>query len=86
MTLDEIGQGHGVTRERIRQIEAKTMSKLRHPSRAEALRDISELGVLTYQCPSERHRAAGRSAHLHVHLESTVRPATWRELLFIRGG
>ncbi|GGO63504.1 hypothetical protein GCM10012289_10720 [Nonomuraea cavernae] len=39
MTLDEIGRVYGVTRERIRQIEAKTMSKLRHPSRAMALRD-----------------------------------------------
>lgn len=37
-TLDEIGKVYGVTRERIRQIEAKTMSKLRHPSRARALR------------------------------------------------
>ncbi len=37
-TLDEIGQVYGVTRERIRQIESKTMSKLRHPSRCEALR------------------------------------------------
>ncbi|NUR92009.1 MAG: RNA polymerase sigma factor [Nonomuraea sp.] len=39
MTLDEIGRVYGVTRERIRQIEAKTMSKLRHPSRSLALRD-----------------------------------------------
>ena len=38
-TLDEIGQVHGVTRERIRQIETKTMAKLRHPSRSQALRD-----------------------------------------------
>jgi RNA polymerase primary sigma factor len=38
-TLDEIGQLHGVTRERIRQIESKTMAKLRHPSRSQALRD-----------------------------------------------
>jgi RNA polymerase primary sigma factor len=38
-TLDEIGQVYGVTRERIRQIESKTMSKLRHPSRSEILRD-----------------------------------------------
>jgi RNA polymerase primary sigma factor len=38
-TLDEIGHLHGVTRERIRQIETKTMAKLRHPSRSEALRD-----------------------------------------------
>jgi RNA polymerase primary sigma factor len=37
-TLDEIGQTYGVTRERIRQIEAKTMSKLRHPGRSEQLR------------------------------------------------
>ncbi|MGH3669440.1 MAG: sigma-70 family RNA polymerase sigma factor, partial [Pseudonocardiaceae bacterium] len=37
-TLDEIGQVHGVTRERIRQIESKAMSKLRHPSRSQALR------------------------------------------------
>ncbi|MFF0610861.1 RNA polymerase sigma factor [Nocardia tengchongensis] len=36
-TLDDIGKVYGVTRERIRQIEAKTMSKLRHPSRAQAL-------------------------------------------------
>ncbi len=38
-TLDEIGKVYGVTRERIRQIEAKTMSKLRHPSRSQVLRD-----------------------------------------------
>lgn len=41
-TLDEIGQVYGVTRERIRQIEAKTMKKLRHPSRAGSLRDYLE--------------------------------------------
>jgi RNA polymerase primary sigma factor len=39
-TLDQIGEEHGVTRERIRQIEAKTMSKLRHPSRSQMLRDF----------------------------------------------
>ena len=38
-TLDEIGKVYGVTRERIRQIESKTMSKLRHPSRSKVLRD-----------------------------------------------
>jgi RNA polymerase primary sigma factor len=38
-TLDQIGQVYGITRERIRQIEAKTMSKLRHPSRSQVLRD-----------------------------------------------
>ncbi|MDT7612410.1 MAG: polymerase primary sigma factor, partial [Pseudonocardiales bacterium] len=41
-TLDEIGQTYGVTRERIRQIEAKTMSKLRHPGRSEQLRGYLE--------------------------------------------
>jgi len=39
MTLDEIGKIYGVTRERIRQIESKCMSKLRHPSRSEVLKD-----------------------------------------------
>ncbi|MFI5062284.1 MAG: sigma-70 domain-containing protein, partial [Actinomycetales bacterium] len=38
-TLDEIGKVYGVTRERIRQIESKIMSKLRHPSRSNLLRD-----------------------------------------------
>jgi RNA polymerase primary sigma factor len=38
-TLDEVGYLHGVTRERIRQIESKTMAKLRHPSRSHVLRD-----------------------------------------------
>jgi len=37
-TLDEIGQVYGVTRERIRQIEAKTMTKLRHPAESQTLR------------------------------------------------
>ena len=38
-TLEEIARVYGVTRERIRQIETKTMTKLRHPSRSQALRD-----------------------------------------------
>ncbi|NTW41065.1 MAG: RNA polymerase sigma factor [Cellulomonadaceae bacterium] len=41
-TLDDIGRVYGVTRERIRQIEAKTMAKLRHPARSQALRDYLE--------------------------------------------
>jgi RNA polymerase primary sigma factor len=41
-TLEEVGQQFGVTRERIRQIEAKTLSKLRHPSRAQQLKDYLE--------------------------------------------
>ena len=38
-TLEEVGKQFDVTRERIRQIESKTMSKLRHPSRSQSLRD-----------------------------------------------
>ena len=38
-TLEEVGQKFGVTRERIRQIEAKTLRKLRHPSRSKKLKD-----------------------------------------------
>jgi RNA polymerase primary sigma factor len=41
-TLEEVGRSFGVTRERIRQIEAKTMSKLRHPARSQKLRDYLE--------------------------------------------
>jgi len=41
-TLDEIGQVYGMTRERIRQFESKKMSKLRHPSRSQVLRDYLE--------------------------------------------
>ena len=39
-TLEEIAQMYGVTRERIRQIEAKALRKLRHPSRAKKLKDF----------------------------------------------
>lgn len=46
-TLDEIGQEFGVTRERIRQIEAKTMAKLRHPSRTASLRDFLDVEDFT---------------------------------------
>ena len=41
-TLEEVGKEFGVTRERIRQIESKTLSKLRHPSRSQKLRDYLE--------------------------------------------
>ena len=43
-TLEEVGQEFGVTRERIRQIESKTLLKLRHPSRAAKLRDYLDEG------------------------------------------
>ena len=42
MTLEEIGKIYGVTRERIRQIESKSMTKLRHPSRSQVLKDYLE--------------------------------------------
>jgi len=41
-TLEEVGREFGLTRERIRQIESKTLSKLRHPSRSQKLRDYLE--------------------------------------------
>ena len=40
-TLEEVGREFGVTRERIRQIESKTLSKLRHPNRSQKLRDVA---------------------------------------------
>ncbi len=53
-TLDEIGKVYGVTRERIRQIESKTMSKLRHPSRSQVLRDYLDLSP---PAPGPRRRS-----------------------------
>src|SRR5439155_20431015 len=44
-TLEEVGQSFAVTRERIRQIEAKAVRKLRHPSRSGKLRALLELGT-----------------------------------------
>jgi RNA polymerase primary sigma factor len=41
-TLEEVGREFGVTRERIRQIESKTLAKLRHPQRSQKLRDYLE--------------------------------------------
>jgi RNA polymerase primary sigma factor len=46
-TLEEVGQSFGVTRERIRQIEAKALHKLRHPSRSRKLRAFVEVNDIT---------------------------------------
>jgi RNA polymerase primary sigma factor len=43
-TLEEVGRAFGVTRERIRQIESKTLAKLRHPQRSQKLRDYLDDG------------------------------------------
>jgi RNA polymerase primary sigma factor len=43
-TLEEVGKEFGVTRERVRQIESKTLAKLRHPLRSEKLRDYLDEG------------------------------------------
>ena len=54
-TLEQVGQTFAVTRERIRQIEAKALRKLRHPSRLNRLRGFLELGArdLLSSCPSK---------------------------------
>ena len=65
-TLDEIGQVYGVTRERIRQIEMKTMQKLRHPSRASVLRDyvdFDESGSLAAAMRRARKERYGTAVH-----------------------
>ena len=43
LTLEQVGKHFGVTRERVRQIEARTMSKLKHPNRSERLRDYLDV-------------------------------------------
>ncbi len=58
-TLDEIGKVYGVTRERIRQIESKTMSKLRHPSRSQVLRDYLD-------CARPAHRPNGAAGQVRM--------------------
>src|SRR4051812_16689958 len=63
-TLDEIGQVYGVTRDRIRQIESKTMSKLRHESRSQVLveyldADIDLTGALARMPDHVRERITG---------------------------
>ena len=57
-TLDEIGKEIGVTRERVRQIEAKTMNKLRHPSRSMSLRDYLDMEDFSCEIHPERVSAS----------------------------
>ncbi|CAM5383370.1 RNA polymerase sigma factor RpoD [Streptomyces alboniger] len=88
-TLDEIGKVYGVTRERIRQIESKTMSKLRHPSRSQVLRDyLDEVAVVRRRRPGIRvvpgpswlHPAAGSRAATGNALHTLgVRPSSRSE-------
>src|SRR5206468_5962598 len=59
-TLDEIGRVYGVTRERIRQIESKTMLKLRHPSRSQLLRDYLDRRNTTVHPERRRVSPAAR--------------------------
>lgn len=57
MTLEEIGKIYGVTRERIRQIESKSMTKLRHPSRSQVLKDYLEgFDFELLQAPGAHHQ------------------------------
>ncbi|MEV0960915.1 RNA polymerase sigma factor, partial [Streptomyces sp. NPDC049951] len=61
-TLDEIGKVYGVTRERIRQIESKTMSKLRHPSRSQVLRDyLARPAPASTELRTSPHRIIGQA-------------------------
>ena len=65
-TLDEIGKAYGVTRERIRQIESKTMSKLRHPKRSGLLRDYLDTDYFPFQ---EDHESSDPVARGLVYCE-----------------
>jgi RNA polymerase primary sigma factor len=76
-TLDEIGKVYGVTRERIRQIESKTMMKLRHPSRSKVLRDYLDLLGRQANNPNRAMAewdwmARGRIARQHPKTRSTM--------------
>jgi RNA polymerase primary sigma factor len=64
-TLDEIGKVYGVTRERIRQIESKSMSKLRHTSRSDLLRDYLDLSRREQGGRPWRRSISARTAELY---------------------
>ena len=87
MTLDEIGKVYGVTRERIRQIESKTMSKLRHTSRSDVLRDYLDYFIIpndpgctprTLRHPGRPEKAQGRLLRhsMTSHLPASPRSRT----------
>jgi RNA polymerase primary sigma factor len=76
LTLDEIGQRYEVTRERIRQIEAKALRKLRHPSRADALANVGFGGPFFIEGQEEEVGPEPEHAEQSTGLKSTQRPAT----------
>jgi hypothetical protein len=75
-TLEEVGKQFDVTRERIRQIEAKALRKLRHPSRSEQLRSFIDADWALYRHPRESgdlptRRAPQKNCHSHSLLPSS---------------
>ena len=68
-SLDEIGKVYGVTRERIRQIESKTMSKLRHPARTEILHEYLDFEEARWENPLARRRNLRMPNFMHEDLE-----------------
>jgi RNA polymerase primary sigma factor len=74
-TLEEVGRSFAVTRERIRQIEAKALRKLRHPSRSDKLRLLLETDE---RCSSDRGLAANRLQNESARMD-TSSPRSWRQ-------
>ena len=82
-TLEEVGKQFDVTRERIRQIEAKAMRKLKHPSRTEKLRTYADSLSLAERGPTSSVRAAWGAPSAPPSL-AAYKPCCWRVRLFSR--